>query len=125
MDFETFKENLAKDVKEKLDARFGGDTTVESQKVDKANETYEALTVKPENSNIGVNLNADKLYESYQDGAAYDNLVDRAAEMAGNALDALKEHRYFEWRATEAQLRGGGYIFIRVERKNFYMVGVK
>ena len=45
--------------------------------------------------------------------------------MAGNAFDALKERGRFEWRAAEGQLRGGRYIFIRVGRKNFYMVGVK
>ena len=58
MDFETFKENLAKDVKKQLDERFGSDTTVEIHTVDKMNESYEALTVKPEGSNIGVNINA-------------------------------------------------------------------
>ena len=35
MDFETFKESLAKDVKEALDARTGGDTLVETRTVDK------------------------------------------------------------------------------------------
>ena len=91
MDFETFKENLAKDVKEALDSRFGGDTTVESQKVEKANEAYDALTVKPENSTIGVNLNAGKLYDAYEDGTPYDVLVTKAAEMAGNALENRPE----------------------------------
>lgn len=33
-------------MKEKLDARFDSDTTVELHKVDKMNETYEAITVK-------------------------------------------------------------------------------
>ena len=58
LDFETFKEDLAKDVKETIDAKTGKDTTVEIRTVDKMNETYEAITVKPEDSIIGVNINA-------------------------------------------------------------------
>ena len=53
MDFETFKENLAKDVKTILDERTGGNTTVETRTVDKMNETYDAITVKPEDCIIG------------------------------------------------------------------------
>lgn len=50
MDFETFKENLVRDVKEAPDARTGGDTLVETRTVDKMNETYDAITVKPEDA---------------------------------------------------------------------------
>ena len=67
MDFETFMENLAKDIKEKLDSRTGGDVQVETRKVEKMNETYDAITVKPEDSIIGVNLNATSLYKEYEE----------------------------------------------------------
>ncbi len=87
MDFETFKENLAKDVKTILDERTGGDTTVETRTVDKMNETYDAITVKPEDSIIGVNLNASALYKEYEDGRSYDTIVNGAADVATNALD--------------------------------------
>ncbi|SEA97145.1 hypothetical protein SAMN02910384_02898 [Pseudobutyrivibrio sp. ACV-2] len=86
MDFETFKESLAKDVKEILDSRTGGDTQVESRTVDKMNETYDAITVKPEDSNIGVNLNATALYQEYEGGKSYDEIVDGAADVADSAL---------------------------------------
>ena len=91
MDFETFKENLEKDVKAILDSRFGGDTYVEAQKVDKMNETYDALTVRPEESTIGVNLNVNTLYEAYQTGGDYDDIVLKAADKAYNALDNKPE----------------------------------
>lgn len=87
MDFETFKENLAKDVKTILDERTGGNVEVENRKVDKMNETYDAITVKPEDGIIGVNLNATSLYKEYEDGRPYDNIVNGAAEVAANALD--------------------------------------
>lgn len=87
MDFETFKENLAKDVKTILDERTGGNTTVETRTVDKMNETYDAITVKPEDSIIGVNLNASALYKEYEDGKSYDSIVNGAADVASNAID--------------------------------------
>ena len=45
MDFETFKEELANSVKERLDSRRGEEYSVTLNKVDKANETYDAVTV--------------------------------------------------------------------------------
>ncbi len=85
MDFETFKEELANSVKEQLE-RNGDNFTVEISKVDKANETYDALTVKPEGGNIGVNLNAGKLFEEYENGRDFDAIADQAATNAENAI---------------------------------------
>ena len=64
MDFETFKENIAKDLEQKLYEKTGRDVSVELRTVEKMNETYEALSVKPEDSIIGVNLNATCLMVS-------------------------------------------------------------
>jgi hypothetical protein len=91
MDFETFKENLAKDVKETIDAKTGKDTTVEIRTVDKMNETYDALTVKPEDSIIGVNLNATSLYKEFEAGTSYDSIVEKSADIAVNALENRPE----------------------------------
>ncbi|WP_029322308.1 DUF5688 family protein [Butyrivibrio sp. AE3004] len=68
MNYEEFKENLANDVKEQMEARSGSEVTVETRTVEKMNETYDALTVKPEDSIIGVHLNITKLYEEYENG---------------------------------------------------------
>ena len=87
MDFETFKENLASDVKEQFYERYGKEVAVESHKIDKMNETYEALTVKPEDGVIGVNLNVDSLYKDYEEGRPYDTIVTGATEVAGTALE--------------------------------------
>lgn len=86
MDFETFKENLVKDVKEMLDERTGGDTLVETRTVDKMNETYDAITVKPEDSIIGVNINATNLYKEFENGRSYDEIARGAADVAESAL---------------------------------------
>ena len=87
MDFETFKEDLADAVKERVDARLGSDTTVELHKVDKMNETYEAITVKPEDSNIGVNINVTKAFQELQRGKDFDTIADQVAEVAANAIE--------------------------------------
>ena len=87
MDFETFKEDLANAVKERVDARLGSDTTVELHKVDKMNETYEAITVKPEDSNIGVNINVTKAFQELQRGKDFDTIADQVAEVAANAIE--------------------------------------
>ena len=42
MDFETFRENLARDIKEALEARTGTDFEVEHRPAEKVNGNYEA-----------------------------------------------------------------------------------
>ena len=87
MDFKAFKENLAQDVKEILDERTGKNNTVEIRTVDKMNQTYDALTIKPENSSIGVNLDVTSLYSEYEDDASYDSILSKSADIAVSALD--------------------------------------
>ena len=87
MDFKAFKENLAQDVKEIIDERTGKNNTVEIRTVDKMNQTYEALTIKPENSSIGVNLDVTSLYSEYEDDASYDSILSKSADIAVSALD--------------------------------------
>lgn len=52
MDFDTFKDELAKGVQERLEALYDRKYSVETHTVEKMNETYEAITVKPEDSEI-------------------------------------------------------------------------
>lgn len=90
-DFETFKENLTKDVKEKIYEKTGMNTTSEIRTVNKMNESYEALSIKPKDSNIGVNLNVTSLYSKYENGDSYDRIVLESAAFAVNALDNSPE----------------------------------
>ncbi len=39
MNYEEFKENLANDVKEQMDSKYGSEVTVETRTVEKMNET--------------------------------------------------------------------------------------
>ena len=71
MNFDEFKNSFATDVKEKLEANTEKKFTVEARTVEKMNETYEGLTVKPDDGEIGVNLKLDNLYQEYNNGASY------------------------------------------------------
>ena len=87
MDFEQFKENLTKDVKACFDDRTGADSSVETHKVDKMNYSYEAMVVKPEGSDVGVSIDVNNLYEAYQNGTSYEQIVAGATESAEHYLN--------------------------------------
>jgi len=86
MDFEKFKENLVEDVKQRLYEN-GVEANVSTNEVSKLNESYEALTVTPEGSNIGVNINIDNFFEAYESGVDYNAVVDRAVSVIESGLD--------------------------------------
>lgn len=86
MDFEKFKESLIEDVQQALYKK-GIEANVSTNEVSKLNETYEALTVTPEGSNVGVNVNMENFFEAYENGVGYDAVVDRAIRVIENALD--------------------------------------
>ena len=88
MDFEQFKEELASSVKEIMYSKYGMEVEVEARTMEKMNSSYEALTVKPEDSIIGVNLNATALYQQYEKGIDIDVITSKAAELAESALNS-------------------------------------
>ncbi len=86
MDFETFRENLAKDIKETLEARSGSDFEVEHRTAEKMNGNYEAIVVKPADSEVGVSLNASTLYKDYENGVSYETIAKGATDLADRSL---------------------------------------
>ena len=86
MDFEKFKESLIEDVQQGLYEK-GIEANVSTSEVSKLNESYEALTVTPEGSNVGVNVNMENFFEAYENGVDYDAVVDRAIQVIENGLD--------------------------------------
>ena len=85
MGFDEFKEQLTADIM----GRLGSDMEISFRKVDKMNESYEAITITPEGSNIGMNLNADRLYGEYEAGVAYDEVLDKAVSTVERALENM------------------------------------
>lgn len=87
MDFETFKEEFSKAVKDHLEAADGKDYEVDIHKTEKMNESYDALTVKPEDSNIGVNINITQCFKEYSDGKDINEIAAKAADIAAKAIE--------------------------------------
>lgn len=85
MDYENFKQDFQESLKEELAER-GMDTDVSFQKVEKMNESYDAVTVKPIDSIIGVNFNVEKAFDSYEAGTDMDEVVNRTADSVEKAF---------------------------------------
>ena len=85
MDFENFKEQFTEEVGNALSER-GIDAAVTTNTVEKMNESYEALTITPEGSHVGVNLNMDRFFEAYENGIPYDEVVNKATDVAEQGI---------------------------------------
>lgn len=79
MDYESFKEKFVEDLKDRLDDQ-GADVKVSVNTVNKLNESYEAVTVTPEGSNIGVNIGMHNFNSSYKnfDNGSMEIFIDKA-----------------------------------------------
>ena len=77
MDYEQFREQLAEEVQKNLYEKGDVDVNITFNHVEKMNESYDAMTVTPEGSNVGVNLNVDAFFEAYEDGVSFDEIVER------------------------------------------------
>ena len=86
MNYKQFKENFMKDVKDELSEREIGNVNISSQEVQKVNESYDAMTITPEGSNIGVNLNLANFYQSDNDGVEYSDIITKAAAVVEKAF---------------------------------------
>ena len=85
MDYESFKEQFVEEVKDRLYEQ-GAEVNVSVHEVNKLNESYEAITVTPEGSNIGVNVGIDKFYDAMENGRSYDEVVDKAVDVVTNGI---------------------------------------
>ena len=86
MDYESFKEKFVEDVKDRLYEQ-GAEVDLSIHTVNKLNESYEAITVTPEGSNIGI----DKFYGAVEDGRPYDEVVDKAVDVINNGINQRPE----------------------------------
>lgn len=77
MDYKEFKEKL----KEVLAERFAP-VVIEENSIQKLQEQdYDALTLRKQGENIGLNMNVTAMYASYEDGMGFDDIVSRAVQM--------------------------------------------
>ena len=85
MDYEIFKEKFVDDLRDKL-YESGAEVDLSVHTVNKLNESYEAITVTPEGSNIGVNVGIDKFYGAYENGTPYEEVVDKAVDVVAHGI---------------------------------------
>ena len=78
MEFEEFKKSFKEDLKKCLEEQ-GIHAELSENHVEKLNQSYDALSVTPEGTSIGVNVNLNMIYKSYEDGLDYNDVVNRAA----------------------------------------------
>ena len=90
MNYEEFKENIVQDIKDAF-ADKGLAVEAEIRQCEKLNESYDAMTVRPESGCIGVNINLNQLFDSYSKGQTYQECVDTAADMADKSLNNVPD----------------------------------
>ncbi|MBP3280368.1 MAG: hypothetical protein J6M44_15580 [Butyrivibrio sp.] len=79
MDYERFKEGFQDALKAELAVR-GADVELTARRVDKMNESYDAITVRPVDSSIGVNISVEKAFAAYENGTPIPEIAEHFAD---------------------------------------------
>lgn len=89
MDYETFKQEFAEDIKEKLSQRGYGEVMTSFHDIEKTNQNYEAISVVQAGSNIGVNFNIENAFASYEHTGDYEGVLASATGVIVGGLDQI------------------------------------
>lgn len=87
MNYETFKQEFAEDIKEKLYERGYDDVSISFNNVEKTNQNYEAMSVVPEGNNVGVNFNIEDAFANYEHTDDYAGVLASATMVIADGLD--------------------------------------
>lgn len=79
MDYERFKEGFQDALKAELVVR-GADVELTARRVDKMNDSYDAITVRPVDSSIGVNISVEKVFAAYENGTPIPEIAEHFAD---------------------------------------------
>ena len=79
MDYERFKEGFQDALKAELAVR-GADVELTARRVDKMNDSYDAITVRPMDSSIGVNISVEKAFAAYENGTPIPEIAEHFAD---------------------------------------------
>ncbi len=91
MNFKEFSERMESDLKNVLAESFPG-TDVQRREIEKMqSQSYTALTISPENSNIGANVNLNRLYGQMEAGASYDDVMKAAVVQSQDFLENIPQ----------------------------------
>ena len=89
MDYETFKQEFAEDIKEKVSQKGYGEVETSFHNIEKTNQNYEAISVVPAGGNIGVNYNIENAFASYEHSGDYEGVLASATGAIASGLDQV------------------------------------
>lgn len=82
MEYREFMEQIKKDLPERLSGILEG-AVVNTTQVDKLQgRSYEGLSIMPEGSMIGLTMDLQPYFQMFNDGMAYENIVEQIADRA-------------------------------------------
>ena len=79
MDYEQFKATFAEDLKTNLQKQ-EIEVDVSEHYIEKLNDSYDALSVTPKGSSIGVNANLDEIFHAVERGRDYSEVLSGVTE---------------------------------------------
>ena len=86
MDFKEFVNKLEQDLKDAM-ADISPGATVDVRSMEKLQEgSYTGITISPAGGNVGMNLNANQLFDQMQDGQSYEGVLAVAVSTAERGL---------------------------------------
>ena len=94
MDYERFKEGFQDALKAELAVR-GADVELTARRVDKMNDSYDAITVRPVDSSIGVNISVEKAFAAYENGTPIPEIAEHFSDAVEKFGKPLAEYRNF------------------------------
>ena len=86
MDYETFKQYFEADIREKLEEKGYENVKINFDTIEKTNQKYEAMSVVPEGSNVGVNFNIENSYAIFDDTDDYAGVLASATMLITEGL---------------------------------------
>ena len=125
MNFEEFKEKLMEDLKQALYEQTGEEYSVYVSTFNKLqNESYEAFTVKAESSQIGVNINAQALFEAYEEGRSYEEVFDGTFWMVSDSVSQPPDFNLNEFTNYEIMKEKLSIQVVATERNAEILEGI-
>ena len=88
MNYEEFKNEFVDALQERL-YEGGNEVSINVNAVEKMNVTYEAITITPVGSNIGMNLNLEVFAEAYENGVPFDEIVEQVTHKVEDHLSNM------------------------------------
>ena len=89
MDFKEFTTRAEQDIRAALEDASPGVGVGMNQVEKLQGESYTAITLTPEGTNIGMNLNLNQLYDRMQRGESYDSVLQAAVDQAKEHLSNM------------------------------------